>query len=100
MKLLELLNMVKDEKAKGQIHIDDWRWADADHLKSMGFEFDGDYMMSLTSPSIKIHKTKTPKGEVFVVDEGKKGQKAFADFEKVIEYFDHYSQPELDKERQ
>lgn len=99
MKLVEILHIVSDEKKKGLINIDDWKWADVDHLKTMGFDFDGDYTMSLENPNIKVYKQKTPQGECFVVEEDKKPSQFFKEFEQVIEYFDHYSQPEIDKER-
>jgi hypothetical protein len=98
MQLTELLNIVGDEKKKGLINIDDWKFNDASHLKDMKFEFDGDYVMSLEKPAIKIYKKKTPKGECFFLED-KNGIQIFQEFEKIIEYFNKYSQPEIDKER-
>jgi len=99
MKLLEILHTLADDQKNDLVNIDDWKWADADHLKTMGFEFDGDYVMSLKSPEIRVYKKKVPQGECFVVEDAERGSKAFNDFEQVIEYFDHYPQPEIDKER-
>ncbi len=98
MKLLEILRTLQDDRQSDMVNIDDWKWADVDHLKTMGFEFDGDYVMSLKDPAIKVYKKKTPQGECFVVEEGKKAR-IFQKFEQVIDYFDHYPQPEIDKER-
>ncbi len=99
MKLTEILNVISDEKQKGLVNIDDWKWADADHLKTMGFEFDGEYVMSLKTPPISVYKKKLPQGECFVIDEKGRKTQQYADFESVIKYFDTYSQPEIDKER-
>jgi hypothetical protein len=100
MKLSEVLHMVRDDKQRGLVNLDDWKWADLDHLKSMGFEFDGDYTVSLQDPKIKIYKNKSPDGrEVFVVDDKDKGKKTFNEFNDIIEFFDTYSQPDIDKER-
>lgn len=99
MKLAEILHVISDEKQTGLINIDDWKWADADHLKTMGFEFDGDYVMSLKSPPIHIYKKKQPEGECFFIEEKGKPTKACRNFDEVVQYFDTYSQPEIDKER-
>ena len=99
MKLSEILHTVAEEKKSNLINVDDWKFADADHLKTMGFEFDGDYVMSLKDPTIKIYKKKMPQGECFVIEEDGKGVRIFQEFEQVIDYFDHYPQPEIDKER-
>ena len=100
MKLTEILHTVSNEKEQGLINVDDWKMMDADHLKSMGFEFDGDYQMSLKSPEIKVYKKKFPQGEFFVVKAEDQQPQVFKEFEEVINFFDHYSQPEIDKERQ
>jgi hypothetical protein len=99
MKLSEILHIVSDEKKQGLINIDDWKFTHADHLKNMGFDFNGDYEMSLKSPVIKVYKKKTPQGEMFFVEAEKQGTKMFRDFEEVINYFDHFPQPEIDKEK-
>jgi hypothetical protein len=65
----------------------------------MGFDFDGDFAMSLKDPDIKVTKQKLPQGECFVVEAEKNPPQTFKTFEDVINYFDHYPQPELDKER-
>lgn len=99
MRLTEILHTLSDEKEQGLVNVDDWKWADADHLRSMGFEFDGDYIMSLKDPSITVFKRKLPSGECFVVKD-KKETRYFKDFDQVIDFFDKYSQPEIDKERE
>lgn len=99
MKLLEILRTIAGDRQSDKVHIDDWKWADADHLKTMGFDFDGDYVMSLKEPDIKVYKKKSPKGECFVVEEKERGIRLFKEFDQVIDYFDHYPQPEIDKER-
>lgn len=100
MKLSEVLHMVRDEHQKGLVNLDDWKWADLDHLKTMGFEFDGEYTVSLEHPNIKIYKRKNPDGkEVFIVEDEDKGTKSFNEFDDIIQFFDSYTQPEIDKER-
>ena len=99
MTLTEILHTIQDDKEKGLVNIDDWKWADADHLKTMGFDFDGDYVMSMKDPAIKVYKKKSPQGEIFMVEAEKQQSKAFQQFDQVVEFFDHYSQPEIDKER-
>lgn len=99
MKLLELLHVMSDEKTKGLINIDDWKMTEADHLKTMGFEFDGDYHMSLQSPELKVYKKKFSQGECFVVEGDDRSPRAFPDFDQLVQYFDSYSQPEIDKEK-
>jgi len=99
MKLTEILHTVSEEKKKGLINIDDWKFTHADHLKNMGFEFDGDYVMSLKAPEIRVYKKKFPQGEFFVVESEDNGSKIFREFEEVINYFDKFPQPEIDKER-
>lgn len=99
MNLSEILHKVSDEKKSGLINVDEWKFADADHLKTMGFDFDGDYVMSLKDPNIRVYKKKFPQGECFVVEAENRGVKICKDFDQVVEYFDHYPQPEIDKER-
>lgn len=100
MKLSEVLHSISAEKQRGLINIDDWKFTDADYLKSMGFEFDGDYTMSMKSPEIKVYKKKFPQGEFFVVESKDNGIKILPTFDSVIEYFDKYPQPEIDKEKE
>ncbi len=99
MTLIEILHTVAEEKKSGLVNIDDWKMMDADHLKSMGFEFEGDYHMTLDAPHIRVYKKKFPQGECFVVEAEKNPPQIFKTFEDVINFFDHYSQPEIDKER-
>jgi hypothetical protein len=97
MTLKEILHTIHDEQVKGLVNIDDWKFPDVDHLRTMGFDFDGDFVMGMDSPSIKIYKKKQPQGECFVIEDDK-GPKVFSNFDKVVEFFDHYRQPEIDKD--
>lgn len=99
MKLTEILHTVKDEEEKGLVNVDDWKWADADHLKTMGFDFDGDYAMSMKQPQITVSKQKLPQGECYVVKAEDKKPVIFKNFEEVVKFFDKYPQPEIDKQR-
>lgn len=103
LKLTELLHVVKKEKEEGLVNIDDWRWPDVDHLHTMGFEFaDDHHMVTGKDPKIIIYKKKD-KGadgkiqEFFFVEEPKKQPKRFQKFNDVIDFFDSYPQPEIDK---
>jgi hypothetical protein len=100
MKLLELLHTTSNEKKQGLVNIDDWKFTHADHLRNMGFEFDGDYVMSLKSPNVRVYKKKTNGSEYFMVEAENLGTKPFRTFEEVINYFDHFPQPEIDKEKE
>lgn len=99
MKLSEIIHRIYDEKEKQFVNIDDWKWADVDHLKTMGFDFDGEYSMSLKSPPIQIYKKKHPQNEIFYIEEKGTPTKTYLTFDDVIKYFDTYPQPEIDKER-
>jgi len=100
MKLLEVLHTVRSERKLGLVNIDDWRWSDVDYLKSMDFDFDGDYIMTLNKdPHIKIYKKKKNEVEYFIIEAYKKPIRIFRNFEDVVKYFDTYSQPEIDKEK-
>lgn len=99
LKLTEILHIMSDDREKGLINIDDWKMTEADHLKTMGFEFDGDYHMSLKNPQLRVYKKKFPQGECFVVEGDDKPAKAFPEFDQLVKYFDSYSQPEIDKEK-
>lgn len=98
MKLLEILHTLRDERKTNFVNIDDWKFADADHLKSMGFDFDGDYKMTISDPDISVSKIKLSNGECWVIEAGGKKQ-YFRKFEEIVNFFDHYSQPEIDKQR-
>jgi len=102
IKLTELLNSVRDENKEGLVNIDDWRWPDVDHLVSMGFEFADDWrLITGKEPKITIYKKKDvdeagkPQESFFIEEE--RGTKRFKAFNDVIDYFDHYEQPEIDK---
>jgi hypothetical protein len=103
MKLTELLQAIKDENKEGMVSIDDWRWPDVDHLVAMGFEFGDDFrMITNKEPKITIYKKRDNDGkgkdhQFFFVEEPKRETKRFKNFNDVIDYFDTYSQPELDK---
>jgi hypothetical protein len=104
IKLTELLHAIDDEEKSGLVKIDDWRWPDAEHLINMEFEFADDYRLHTTKdPKITIYKKKSvdkgskDKTAYFFIEEEKRGTKRFKNFNDVIEYFDKYSQPELDE---
>lgn len=102
--LTELLHSIDEETKSDLVKIDDWRWPDVDHLVTMGFEFSDDYHLHTTKdPKITIYKKKNKdgsKGKVkahFYIEEKNRELKRFETFNDVIEYFDTYAQPELDK---
>lgn len=103
MKLTELLHSIFQENKDGFINVDDWRWPDVDHLVAMGFEFGDDYhMVTPKDPKIVIYKKKDKDEagkvqEFFFIEEPDRKNKRFKSFNDVIDYFDHYSQPEIDK---
>jgi len=106
--LKELLHSISNEKKEGLISVDDWRWPDVDHLINMGFEFSDDYHLNTPKePKISIYKKKDEepdkesgkKQEHFYIEEEKRETKRFKSFNDVIDYFDHYEQPELDKNK-
>jgi len=103
MKLTELLHYIEKENKEGLVNIDDWRWPDVDHLVNMGFEFSDDYHLRTNKdPRIIVYKKKEDgedgkKTEFFYVEEEDRETKRFKTFSDVIDYFDTYSQPELDK---
>lgn len=101
--LKELIHTIDEESKAGLINVDDWRWPDVDHLVTMGFEFGDDYhMITKKDPKIVIYKKKEKDDagktqSYFFIEEPKRGLKRFKNFNDVIDYFDTYSQPELDK---
>jgi len=102
--ITELLHNLADEKESGLVKVDDWRWPDVDHLVNMGFEFGDDFHLNTAkSPKITVYKKKDldeasgKKQDYFYVEEEKRDTKRFKSFNDVIDYFDTYSQPELDK---
>lgn len=101
--LTELIHAMDKESKDGFINIDDWRWPDVDHLVTMGFEFGDDYhMITQKEPKLTIYKKKDidekeTEREFFFIEEPKRKPKRFKTFNDVIDYFDTYSQPELDK---
>lgn len=103
IKLTELIHHVKDESKSGMVNIDDWRWPDVDHLVSMGFEFADDHRLATPKdPKIVVYKKKDKddagkESEYFFVQEDKKPLKRFQKFNDVIDFFDRYQQPEIDK---
>lgn len=103
MKLTELLHTADEEKKHGLINVDDWRWPDVDHLVTMGFEFTDDFHMATDKePKITIYKKKEADGKgkevpFFFIEEPKREAKRFKSFNDVIDYFDSYSQPEIDE---
>lgn len=103
MKLTELLHSINKENKEGLINVDDWRWPDVDHLVAMGFEFGDDHhMVTPKDPKIIIYKKKAKDEagkvhEFFFIEEPDRENKRFKTFNDVIDYFDHYAQPEIDK---
>ena len=102
--LTELIHSIGREKKDGLVKVDDWRWPDIDHLITMGFEFTDDHHLATgKEPKITVYKkNETIDGKetshFFVEEEGREN-KRFANFSEVIDYFDKYSQPELDKNK-
>ncbi len=110
MKLTELLKIIDKESKDGFVNIDDWRIQDAEHLLEMGFAMGDDYrFITDRDPKIKIYRKKEKIKEedseeaketsYFYVEEENKKTRRFKDFNEVIDYFDSYSQPELDKNK-
>jgi len=104
IKLLELLHSIKNEEKEGLINVDSWRWPDVEHLINMGFELGDDFHLNTPKePKMKVYKKKDidestgKKCDYFYVEEEKREKKRFKSFNDVIDYFDTYSQPELDE---
>jgi len=103
IRLTELIHSLDDKKNEGLVNIDDWRWPDVDHLVTMGFEFADDYRLTTgKEPLLTVYKKKDKdtsgkESEYFFVEESERGIKRFAKFNEIIDYFDHYEQPEIDK---
>lgn len=98
IKIVELLHGISLEKKSGLIDIDSWTLPAVSHLVDMGFEFVDDYRMSTTKPpKIIIYKKKEDGKEWFVIEEPDKPLKRFENFNDIIDYFDSYEQPEIDK---
>lgn len=108
MKLIELLHSIDKENKDGLVNVDDWRWPDVEHLISMGFDFVDDYRFRTNrDPGIVVYRKKETdekdengkKTDFFYVEEKDKKLRRFKTFNDVIDYFDTYSQPELDKNK-
>lgn len=110
MLLTELLHTMDKESKDGLINLDDWRWSEMEHLGDMGFEFRDDYHMSTPtrgdpdSPHITVYKKKEvdengKDKEFFYLKEPKQPTKRFKEFSEIIEFFDKYPQPEIDKNK-
>lgn len=105
MKLIELLHSIDKENKEGLVNVDDWRWPDVDHLMAMGFDFADDYRLKTNrEPEITVYRKKEndedgEKADFFYVEEKGKKIRRFKTFNDVIDYFDTYSQPELDKNK-
>ena len=104
--LQELLKLMENEKKDGLVHIEDWRLPEVDYLFNMGFEFEDDYRMSTPKePHIVVYKKEETdnstgkKSEAYFIEEPNKSIKKIKDFKDVINFFDTYSQPILDKRR-
>ena len=101
---MELLHSLEEEEKNGMVNVDSWRWPDVDHLVTMGFEFGDDYHMQTSKdPKMTIYKKKEvdeatgKKVSHFYIEEDGRKPKRFGNFNEVIDFFDGYSQPELDK---
>jgi hypothetical protein len=103
IKLVEILNRIDSENNDGLINIDDWRFPDVDHMVNMGFEFADDFRFTTPrEPKIIVYKKKSKDEtgkpqDFFFVEEGDRKHKQFKTFNDLMDYFDTYSQPELDK---
>lgn len=103
IKLTELLHSIAEDKNQELVNLDDWKYPDVDHLVTMGFDFNDDHHLTTNKePHISVYKKKEKDKEnnpceIFYVEEERRGKKRFQNFNDVIEYFDTYSQPELDK---
>jgi len=106
MKLKDLVNLILENDNKGLVDVDSWRWQDVDHLITMGFDFADDYSFQLDKPMIKIYKKiedaeneNSKPEEYFYVIENGKSIKRFKSFNDVVDYFDTYEQPNIDKNK-
>lgn len=92
-----------NQKEKGLIPIDDWKFNEVEHLATMGFDFNSDfYMQTNKEPEMKVYKKNEigPDGKeksFFYLEEPKRAIKKFPDFNDLIDFFDNYSQPSIDK---
>jgi len=98
------------ESKEGLVNLDSWRWPDVEHLGDMGFEFGDDWHMNTPSrgdpdsPNITIYKKNEvdesgKKTSFFYVEEPKRAKKRFKEFSEVIDYFDNYAQPAIDRNK-
>ena len=104
MKLTELLHSIDDEAKEGLVNVDEWRWPDVDHLATMGFKFlDDHHMQTEKPPKMVIYKKKNldettgKQTSYFYIEQPKRATKRFKAFNDVIDFFDNYRQPELEK---
>ena len=104
MKLTELLHSIDEENKEGFIPVDEWRWPDVDHLVTMGFKFQDDHHMQTEKPpEMTIYKKKnldeanSKNTSYYYIEEPKRAAKRFKSFNDVIDFFDGYRQPELEK---
>jgi hypothetical protein len=102
--LTELLHSIDEENKEGFIAVDEWRWPDVDHLVAMGFKFQDDHHMQTEKPpKMTIYKKKSmdevlgKKTSYYYIEEPKRAAKRFKSFNDVIDFFDGYRQPELEK---
>ena len=107
--LTELLKHIHKKEQNGLVAIEEWRWPDVDHLASMGFEFGDEYhLITPREPKISVCKkteiddTTGKEKDYYYVEEEEKGRekKRFGSFKDLIDYFDTYEQPEIDKYRE
>ena len=90
IKLMELLNTIRQENEEGLVPVDNWSARHAMYLEDMGFKNDGIYHYSLKKPEIKLSYKK---GMGFIVDDKVKNEKTtLPKFKDVEEFFMNYKQ--------
>lgn len=103
--LLKILKEVLENKDNEFVPLDEWKWNEVDYLANMEFQMDGEYNMITTSPpyfKVYLKKEKNEEGKevrFYYLEEKKKetSTKRFRKFNDLIDYFDTYSQPEIDQ---
>lgn len=101
---MELLHSIDEEAKDGLVKVDEWRWPDVDHLSTMGFKcVDDHHMQTEKPPKMTIYKKKEKDDKsgnlvsYFYIEQPKRATKRFKMFNDVIDFFDNYRQPELEK---
>jgi hypothetical protein len=106
IRLAELLHSIDKDSENGLIPVESWRWPDVDHLATMGFRMTDDHHMQTEKPpkmivykkkSDEIGENSKGKPPVWYLEEPKRATKRFNTFNDIIDFFDNYAQPDLDK---